>query len=97
MFKEKKETSSFRTVAVIGLGYVGLPLMWTFQKEGFGVIGFDIDTDNIDLINNGVSYIKHFDTPQMQILKESKRCKVTNDFSLLNEDCDRHRSHGCKL
>ena len=47
------------TIAIIGLGYVGLPLAIRFSEEGFKTIGFDIDKEKVDLLNNGKSYIKH--------------------------------------
>lgn len=46
-------------VGIIGLGYVGLPQLIRFSEEGFKTIGFDIDKDKIDKLNNGKSYIKH--------------------------------------
>ncbi|MFM6271363.1 MAG: NAD(P)-binding domain-containing protein, partial [Dolichospermum sp.] len=50
------------TVGVIGLGYVGLPLMLRCAESGFSVIGFDIDANKIDQLNQGRSYIKHIDS-----------------------------------
>jgi len=44
-------------VAVIGLGYVGLPLAITFAKAGFYVIGIDSDEEKVEQINEGQSYI----------------------------------------
>ncbi len=49
------------TVAVIGLGYVGLPLAREFLKAGFPVLGFDIDKGKIQMLERGESYIKHVD------------------------------------
>jgi len=72
-------------VGIIGLGYVGLPLLWTFHKHAFSVTGFDVDETKIDLINSGQSYIKHFSSVQMIALSESNRCSVTTDFSKLVE------------
>ena len=46
-------------IGVIGLGYVGLPLVIRFSEEGFRVMGFDIDKEKVDLLNDGKSYIKH--------------------------------------
>jgi len=46
-------------VGVVGLGYVGLPLLHTFHKGGFPVIGYDIDGAKVEAIRNGVAYIKH--------------------------------------
>ena len=48
-------------VGIIGLGYVGLPLAIRFSEEGFKTIGLDIDTEKIDKLNRGESYIRHID------------------------------------
>jgi UDP-N-acetyl-D-glucosamine dehydrogenase len=48
-------------IGVIGLGYVGLPLVIEFCKAGFPVTGFDIDPEKVRLLNEGKSYIKHID------------------------------------
>ncbi|MFH1931242.1 MAG: NAD(P)-binding domain-containing protein, partial [Pseudomonadota bacterium] len=45
-------------VCVIGLGYVGLPLVKTFLNKGFTVMGFDVDEEKVRLLNQGKSYIK---------------------------------------
>ncbi len=72
-------------IGIIGLGYVGLPLLWAFHNKEFSVTGFDVDETKIDLINSGQSYIKHFSSDQMIALSESERCSVTTDFSKLVE------------
>jgi UDP-N-acetyl-D-glucosamine dehydrogenase len=46
-------------VGIIGLGYVGLPLVLRFCEVGFPVLGFDTDANKVDLLNRGESYIKH--------------------------------------
>ena len=46
-------------IGIIGLGYVGLPLVIRFSQEGFKVIGFDVDKSKIKSLNEGKSYIKH--------------------------------------
>ncbi len=73
------------TVGIIGLGYVGLPLMWTFHEKQMPVIGFDIDKKKVDCINNGIPYIKHLGKDKMQILAESDICDSTTDFNRLPE------------
>jgi UDP-N-acetyl-D-glucosamine dehydrogenase len=72
-------------VGIIGLGYVGLPLMWTFHEVKMPVIGFDIDRKKVDCINEGISYIKHLGEEKMQALSESPICDATTDFSRLPE------------
>ncbi|MDR8391192.1 nucleotide sugar dehydrogenase [Aliifodinibius sp. S!AR15-10] len=73
------------TVGIIGLGYVGLPLLWTFHKEEMPVIGFDIDEMKTEAITSGTPYIKHLGTEMMQVLSESDHCDATTDFSRLAE------------
>ena len=46
-------------IAVIGLGYVGLPLVVRFSEEDFRVMGFDIDEEKVQKLNNGESYLRH--------------------------------------
>ena len=46
-------------LGIIGLGYVGLPLSLTFLNRNIAVLGFDLDTRKIDMLQAGVSYIKH--------------------------------------
>ncbi len=53
-------------VGIIGLGYVGLPLVFRFAEAGFRVIGFDIDPDKVDQLNTGKSYIRHLGDEQVQ-------------------------------
>ena len=46
-------------VAIIGLGYVGLPLARAFADRGFAVLGLDTDASKVTCLQNGESYIKH--------------------------------------
>jgi len=73
------------TIGIVGLGYVGLPLMWTFHDAGMPVIGYDIDQEKIDCLHEGRPYIKHLGEEMMQRLAESDRCDATADFSRLSE------------
>jgi UDP-N-acetyl-D-glucosamine dehydrogenase len=73
------------TVGIVGLGYVGLPLMWTFHENGLPVIGFDIDQTKIDHLREGTPYIKHLGKDMMQALAASDHCDATTDFSRLSE------------
>ena len=74
-------------VGVIGLGYVGLPLIVEFCLRGFEGIGFEVDAQKAEAINEGRSYI--VDVTDENILKciENGKLKATTDFSLLSE-CD---------
>src|SRR5512143_1487995 len=76
------------SIGVIGLGYVGLPLIIAFEKAGFKVTGFDIDPEKIVLLNEGRSYIKHIPGERIKTLKERVKFHATTDFSLLKQmDC----------
>ncbi len=85
------DTISKRTAAigVIGLGYVGLPLIIEFHKQGFSVTGFDIDPEKVRLLNAGKGYIKHIDvSPLSSNPAIGTRFQATTDFSgLTNMDC----------
>ncbi len=82
----KLENKSF-VIGVIGLGYVGLPLLYCFVEKGFRAIGFDIDKSKVDSLGKGKSYIKHISSERIQRGIGSGRLGVTTDFSRLKE-CD---------
>ncbi len=66
-------------VAVLGLGYVGLPLAETFSWGGFPVLGFDIDPVKIDLLSQGKSYIGHICADRVAELRDAGRFEATTD------------------
>ena len=70
-------------VCVIGLGYVGLPLIKTFLNTGFQVIGFDIDKTKVNLLNKGKSYIKHVTGKDLIPYLEKNKFKATTDPKML--------------
>jgi UDP-N-acetyl-D-glucosamine dehydrogenase len=70
-------------VGVIGLGYVGLPLVRLFALKGFRVLGFDIDPEKIQKLGRGESYIKSI--PDSLLKKFAKRFEATADFKRLKE------------
>src|SRR5262245_22339344 len=72
-------------VAVVGLGYVGLPLAETFAWGGFRVIGFDIDNEKINRLRRGESYIGHIESERVAELNGSGRFEATNDPSCFVE------------
>ena len=57
-------------IAVVGLGYVGLPLSLQFARSGVNVLGLDIDPEKVDALNEGRSYIKH--VPAETVAEEVK-------------------------
>lgn len=72
-------------IGIIGLGYVGLPLVLTALRQGFRVIGFDIDHDRIALLNSGQSAIKHIPSDQIVEAIGSGAFLATADFDRLRE------------
>lgn len=72
-------------IAVIGLGYVGLPLAVEFAKAGFKVLGIDVDKDRIERIKRLESYI--LDVPKKELIKvlKNKKLSVSSDCGLLKE------------
>ena len=72
-------------VAVLGLGYVGLPLAVVFAKAGFTVTGIDPDQSKVDTICRGKSYILDVPAEQVARLVASGRLSATSDFSALRQ------------
>ena len=68
-------------IGVIGLGYVGLPLVTEFARAGFKVLGFDIDQGKADALNEGKSYIQHISSDDIGALVDSGLLEATADFS----------------
>ncbi len=66
-------------VAIVGLGYVGLPLAETFAWGGYPVLGFDIDADKVAKLNRGESYIGHIPRKRVGELIGSGRFEATSD------------------
>jgi UDP-N-acetyl-D-glucosamine dehydrogenase len=72
-------------VAVLGLGYVGLPFATVFAEAGYTVLGIDPDSRKIDSLNSGISYIQDVSTTQISRLVSAGKLKASTDFSLLSE------------
>jgi len=72
-------------IAVIGLGYVGLPLSFQFARSGVSVLGVDIDTTKVDALNAGKSYIKHIAAETVAEATRSGAFSATSDFSRIAE------------
>ena len=71
------------TVGVIGLGYVGLPLVRIFLKAGFPVVGFDVDQRKVDALHAGKSYIRHIPESDVKAMLDTGRFRATADMSEL--------------
>jgi UDP-N-acetyl-D-glucosamine dehydrogenase len=74
-------------IGVIGLGYVGLPLLVEFTSHGFQGTGFEVDEAKANQINAGTSYIGDVPSRKVKEVVDAKRLRATTDFSHLSE-CD---------
>ena len=72
-------------IAVIGIGYVGLPLAVEFAREGYRVIGVDVSEKKVGLINSGVSYIPDIPTEDIARPVEAGLLSATTDYSILRD------------
>jgi len=72
-------------VGVIGLGYVGLPLVREFCNAGFKVVGFDIDPKKVSMLKAGKSYIEHLPAEVFNPFIKDKRFSPTADMKLLSK------------
>ena len=75
------------TVGVIGLGYVGLPLVLAIHAAGFATVGFDIDPEKVSLLTAGRSYLNTIPAGTIAGLNKTGRFAATADFARL-KDCD---------
>jgi UDP-N-acetyl-D-glucosamine dehydrogenase len=66
-------------VGVVGLGYVGLPLLRAFFQAGFPVVGYDVDPTKIDMLKKGQSYLKHLGEDFVQELSKSPKFLPTSN------------------
>ena len=72
-------------IAIVGLGYVGLPLSFQFARSGVTVLGLDIDTAKVDSLNQGRSYIKHIPSESVAEFVQSGSFSASSDFSRIRE------------
>jgi UDP-N-acetyl-D-glucosamine dehydrogenase len=72
-------------VAVLGLGYVGLPLAAAFVEAGFPVLGFDSDARKLEQLARGENYLQHLGQPMTQRMRASGRFQSTSDLARLRE------------
>jgi UDP-N-acetyl-D-glucosamine dehydrogenase len=71
-------------IGIVGLGYVGLPLMLRYSEVGFRVLGIDIDAEKVSRLNKGESYIEHISASAIAEAR-SKGFEATTDFSRSTE------------
>ena len=76
---------SNQQIAIVGLGYVGLPLSLQFARCGATVLGLDIDINKVDALNAGRSYIKHITGADIKAMVDKKAFSASNDFSRVKD------------
>jgi UDP-N-acetyl-D-glucosamine dehydrogenase len=74
-------------IGVVGLGYVGLPLVLAYARAGYPSLGFDIDPSKIEHLHAGTSYIKHIAADLVASARQAGKLDATTDFSRIKE-CD---------
>ena len=76
------------TLGVVGLGYVGLPLAVEKAKAGFHVIGFDVQSQKVDMVNAGHNYIGDVVNADLEKIVKDGHLRATTDFaSVASCDC----------
>lgn len=74
-------------IGIIGLGYVGLPLLLRFAEVGFNVYGFDVDSTKVKKLISGQSYLEHIPSNKINNLLNEKRFQVSTSFENIG-DCE---------
>src|SRR5262245_33906868 len=82
--KEKIRVRNAR-IAIIGIGYVGLPLAVAFAEAGFPTVGYDLDANKVAAINRGESYIPDVETPLVKRLVEAHTLSASTNDSVLRD------------
>lgn len=77
-------TNEPRTVAIVGLGYVGLPLALLFAQKGFHVLGIDSDRQKIDKLSRGQSYLNEVDELDIQAEIDARRFTASDQYSVMD-------------
>jgi len=72
-------------IAIVGLGYVGLPLSLQFARCGATVLGLDVDKSKVEALNAGRSYIKHITAADIKAVVDKKSFSASADFALVRE------------
>jgi UDP-N-acetyl-D-glucosamine dehydrogenase len=72
-------------IAIIGLGYVGLPLCLQFARSGVNVLGLDIDAKKVSALNAGRSYIRHVSAAEIKKLVRAGKFSASTDFARIRQ------------
>lgn len=84
----KKIEDRTATVAVVGIGYVGLPLAVEKARAGYRTIGFDVQSSKVDMVNEGKNYIGDVVDKDLKKMVDSGMLRATRDFSFIKDvDC----------
>lgn len=84
---QKKIEDGSAVIGVIGLGYVGLPLLRAFNAAGFRVVGFDVDPKKVEMLFRGENYLRHLGVDYVKEMVASGRFDATTDVMRMRE-CD---------
>jgi len=79
----RKIESKTAVVGIIGLGYVGLPLAVDTARKGYAVVGFDIQSKKVEMINSGQNYINDVDDSELKNVVASGNLKATSDYKFV--------------
>jgi UDP-N-acetyl-D-glucosamine dehydrogenase len=82
---QRKIDEKTAIIGIVGMGYVGLPLALAFAQAGFKVLGFDTQSNKVNFINKGESYIEDISSRDLAAVTKAKRFTATTDMSRLKE------------
>jgi UDP-N-acetyl-D-glucosamine dehydrogenase len=83
--KHHSQSPLITKIAIVGQGYVGLPLSLQFARSGVDVVGLDIDRSKVDALNAGRSYIKHIKGEGIREERDKGRFEASTDFARIKE------------
>ena len=81
----KKIQDKSAVIGVVGLGYVGLPLAVEKAKAGYTVVGFDVQEEKVDAVNQGHNYIGDVVDEELSNLVKQKKLQATIDYSMIKK------------
>jgi UDP-N-acetyl-D-glucosamine dehydrogenase len=81
----KKIEDKSAKVAVVGLGYVGLPMAVAVARKGFNVLGIDVSDHAVDSVNEGRNYIGDVDDAELEKYVKEGKLRATKDYSEIND------------
>lgn len=82
---DRRKPKHMTSIAIVGLGYVGLPLSLQFARSGVKVLGLDIDPSKLEAIHSGRTYIKHIDSSAIAEAVKAGQFSASTDFARVKE------------